>query len=338
MKSAKKLLRVALGGSVLAVGCVYEPDVFFETFGPGSGSSGSGSGVIHGTSGVAEEAGSSLGMSETGFEWCAAGNGAQYQVGGGNFVLFSAGTPGESPVGCVCATPEIDEYLTINLDMNGTIQIGGDQPASIEAFRGALYYQIHVSCENDAPAIADNNCDEYEGPFAPTGEMLDDIPELSDPMNQQFEHPRLYFNTDGGIDGNGTCEFTRMYRGEVLPPGGCAFMDGSYGDDVEETHTNNFTISEDLFKSVLERPGCLLTEPGVLVPSSTGFMINDVDTETLLEAIGLETGDVFVSINTLPLTGYQDAGEAMVLLQNETEFTLVVKRNNVNVSLHYEIE
>lgn len=83
----------------------------------------------------------------------------------------------------------------------------------------------------------------------------------------------------------------------------------------------------------------LETDSTVLVDSGLDdyFMLSGVASGDLADVLGLQTGDILLSVNSESLNGTEDAIEAFETVENDTTLVLLYKRSGTNHTHYYII-
>lgn len=88
---------------------------------------------------------------------------------------------------------------------------------------------------------------------------------------------------------------------------------------------------------MLKHPGWWLADSAQIYPKTGGgYEVKNISSSDIAHALGLQSSDVFISINSMALDDVVDAAAAIEALRTETSFTLVVRRGVNNVTLEYE--
>lgn len=126
--------------------------------------------------------------------------------------------------------------------------------------------------------------------------------------------------------------------GETAGYGGCgSWSPGSYVSYSSQSAT--YEIEQELVDEITNDPYVLVAcDSAYYVPQSGGYYALDfINTADLAYHLGIQSGDVILSINTYDLQWPQDYETALSALSSETEFEVVIKRNGSVISLDYEI-
>lgn len=100
-----------------------------------------------------------------------------------------------------------------------------------------------------------------------------------------------------------------------------------------------YNIDPDLVGLITADFTILETDSTVLVDSGLDdyFMLSGVASGDLADVLGLQTGDILLSVNSESLNGTEDAIEAFETVENDTTLVLLYKRSGTNHTHYYII-
>jgi hypothetical protein len=103
------------------------------------------------------------------------------------------------------------------------------------------------------------------------------------------------------------------------------------------TGTSTYEIDEEFFDKMISNPDWWLEDGTTIEKSSgAGYELDNVETSDISYALGLRDGDRFISVDSMSLDTIEDVVDAIDALENNDDFTLVVKRGGSNITLEYE--
>ncbi|MEJ5173227.1 MAG: PDZ domain-containing protein [Hydrogenothermaceae bacterium] len=99
-------------------------------------------------------------------------------------------------------------------------------------------------------------------------------------------------------------------------------------------------------KSELERltsdPGVMFTQirliPVVEGGQTKGFRFDWIADGSLFQKMGINVGDILVSINNQPINSGEDAFRILQIIRNERSFKVAIVRNGQPVELTYTVD
>lgn len=71
---------------------------------------------------------------------------------------------------------------------------------------------------------------------------------------------------------------------------------------------------------------------------SSSFVLGTVDSSSMLAALGLQTGDVPISLGRRRLDSVDDLMAAFMSLPNALSFTLYIERAGTQMTLQYQVQ
>lgn len=106
-------------------------------------------------------------------------------------------------------------------------------------------------------------------------------------------------------------------------------------DLVRETGTNHYIVARDQLTAQIRTPDFL--RQATLVPSSGGgFLVRQIQPNSLYEKLGLRAGDVIKSINGQPINSAEDALKLYQQLSSITSVQLDVARGGKSEAIYYQ--
>ena len=104
------------------------------------------------------------------------------------------------------------------------------------------------------------------------------------------------------------------------------------------TQSGVYEIDQDLVSDISSDPSLLIAcDSAYYVPQSGGYYaLGFIATSDLAYHLGLQDGDVILSVNAEDLQWPQDYLDALDVLDDETEFQVAVKRGGTTITLSYE--
>lgn len=69
-----------------------------------------------------------------------------------------------------------------------------------------------------------------------------------------------------------------------------------------------------------------------------GFQITSIDEGSLLGEVGIQPGDVIISVNGEPMRGPRDGRRVYAQLKHESTFWVVIERKGETINLYYRVE
>lgn len=109
--------------------------------------------------------------------------------------------------------------------------------------------------------------------------------------------------------------------------------------NVSVNSTNGHYEVDDSFVAMLkDDPGLILLDSARVDLNTSGDLeLGGVATGDLADVLGLQSGDVLVSVNGYSLNSLDDLAEAYFNLEDATTFTLTIMRNGVSMQLTYDV-
>lgn len=111
---------------------------------------------------------------------------------------------------------------------------------------------------------------------------------------------------------------------------------------VRNVGKNRWRISRNMGESVRDNFAAQMRlvqmQPRIQSGKINGFMIQRIDSSSILARLGLKTGDVVVDVNNTRLDSPEKALQIFQQLREARQITLAVERNNKPMSLLYEIQ
>lgn len=235
---------------------------------------------------------------------------------------------GGDPKGCLCADQETHAFLFGRAAMTGEAVVTSNDiqdycPAF--AFRQAAYIAARDRCEELAAEMSPVPDDYTEC----TTNIDDDDADMSDPLVTP-----LY---QDGFEGD--CMVMIDYGGVACSwegPGGS--WDDAYTLSNEITYNSmqdKYWISNAFYWDLVENPAWLMTDGTRFKWVTDHYELDGCAARTICSALGLQDGDIPVSINSMDLDTVEDALAAYSALLYYTNWTLTVERNGTNITLNY---
>jgi hypothetical protein len=281
-------------------------------------------------------------MMDEGFMWC----GEIPSTSPGPAMAYYQGNPHELPIwedaveeegqprACRCAHSALDAFLD---DLDGSanpLQIltstqedwelegaGGVGPVT---FRNDIYAAVKARC-HDLAAVQHPEAD-------------DDPPNNCDTAIDEIE--------TGGVtpivrtQEECVAEMNYGPDGEMAPLPGDSWSDYFVLNNVITYYSgaNLYVINGGFFLSVVETPAWLIEDGAFIAPNTTGdFQFYNVNSGSIAYALGIRTGDIPQTLNSIDVTTMEGAFEAWEDLQAETGFELVVLRGTNTITLEYYV-
>jgi hypothetical protein len=260
--------------------------------------------------------------------WCATITTAEADGPGGSYpAIIREWNPRGSwdyPTYCACA-PEyyINNEILDHLGMSGSVITSADQQGT-QDFRDQLFAGAVLACENmwtngfltANPASTSEDCDaqlvagvspitQGVGPCS-LSVPIDYAPETGEdetglPMPE--DHWSDYYSLTSAIDYDA----------------GTYYIDGYF------------------FYDLLAHPEWFIGDSTYIILDGSDWELIGVSPGTVAYALGLQTGDILLSINAYDLSTPVGALDAFSSLQGESSFTLVVDRASAPVTLLYSV-
>ncbi len=118
-------------------------------------------------------------------------------------------------------------------------------------------------------------------------------------------------------------------------------LPGSIADKIEKISDTEYRIDRSALDEILEQQAKLMRgtriRPKKQGGDVVGMRVSRVRNGTLLDSIGIRTGDIIKSINGFDLTNPQKALEAYGRLQSATELKVEIERGGKPVTLEYQL-
>ncbi|MBU4119868.1 MAG: hypothetical protein KJ555_14035 [Proteobacteria bacterium] len=121
-----------------------------------------------------------------------------------------------------------------------------------------------------------------------------------------------------------------------------AGFEKSAGGGIRNVGKNRWRISRNMSESVRDNFAAQMRlvqmQPRIQSGKINGFMIQRIDSSSVLAQLGLKTGDVVVDVNNTRLDSPEKALQIVQQLREARQIILAVERNNQPMSLSYEIQ
>ncbi len=165
-------------------------------------------------------------------------------------------------------------------------------------------------------------------PVPTTGETSEPIPTTSNGSD-----------SDGGSDSEGSGGSGGVSQ-PILGPVDCTSWQPASQITADPTGAQQYSIGWGLWFSVLSNPYLLDCEgaSGTANPFGSGFVLGTVDSSSMLAALGLQTGDVLISLGRRRLDSVDDLMAAFMSLPNALSFTLYIERAGTQMTLQYQVQ
>lgn len=218
-------------------------------------------------------------------------------------------------------------------------------------------HQFCVSCENQGKIAYECNYDVQELWYDSYGvaHVADRSYRLTGCYASEEEATRVCMTTCEGFyacdgysvtpfycDGVDNCEPSEESATAGAAPGpDCSDWLPAAAIGVDPTGAGGYLVDRSFFYGLLSDPRlieCDATTSVSVNVTSPGFTIDNVDPGSLPDALGLQAGDVPVSLNGQPLGTLDDVRNAAFGLANATSFQLQVLRGTAMVTLDYQVQ
>lgn len=232
-----------------------------------------------------------------------------------------------NPLGCVCVSDTIDTVFDTAAAMTGQAIITSAHGALLLEYRNEIYDAAEQRCfdlaANLSP-IGETNCNDF---------IDRDEEDMSDPIVTPLQENLGSFS--------GPCPAGEVYGAST------GYMDDIPDDNWSDYYTlgtviswnhslDVFEIDATFFQDVLDNPGWLLKDAARLEKNSgNDWVFSGVSAGTIAYALGLANGDAPFTLNGLDITTPGAALATYGVLLEETEFRLVVWRNNEEYTIEY---
>lgn len=231
------------------------------------------------------------------------------------------------PSACRCAHPDLDDLLDSKL-IQGSVEVTLAIQAEWDVLNldgeGPLFFRdaIYEAVENRCTELADD------------------------------QHPnRMGDNCHSALD-KAEPDVT-----VIMPEGDCTAW-ATYGDGTNmnplpadswsdyftlgtvisySTSLDGYSIDGDFFTSLLGTPAWLIDDGAHIGHNGNDFQLYNVTAGTIVDALGIQTGDVPQTLNNIDVSTLDGAMEAWETLRTETEFELVLIRGTSTIELEYEV-
>ena len=100
---------------------------------------------------------------------------------------------------------------------------------------------------------------------------------------------------------------------------------------------NLYVINGGFFNAMLQTPAWLIGDGAYVDFNGNDYQLYNVTSGTIAHALGLQSGDIPQTLNSIDISTMDGVMEAWTTLQQETEFELVVLRGTNTVTLDYYV-
>lgn len=112
--------------------------------------------------------------------------------------------------------------------------------------------------------------------------------------------------------------------------------------DIKSVGENRWLISRDTGESVRKNFAAqmrlVLMQPRMVAGKANGFLIQRIDSPSILAKLGLQPGDVVIDVNNTKLDSPEKGLQIVQQLREARQITIAVERNNQPMSFSYEIQ
>lgn len=112
--------------------------------------------------------------------------------------------------------------------------------------------------------------------------------------------------------------------------------------DIRSVGENRWLISRDTGESVRQNFAAQMRfvqmQPRMVAGKTDGFLIQRIDSQSILAKLGLQRGDVIIDVNNTKLDSPEKALQIVQQLREARQITLAVERNSQPLSFSYEIQ
>jgi hypothetical protein len=142
-------------------------------------------------------------------------------------------------------------------------------------------------------------------------------PEFHEVLDMEKNAPPMYH---GNVAAETECVVTRVVM-ETPPPSTCTMVGGPYGITYN-TDAGEYELPQSTFDHFHADPSCLMEESGrITINSSNEYQFDNIGKGEFLSELGLEDGDVPVSINSYDLDTPAKALTAYTNVHDATSWT-----------------
>jgi len=113
---------------------------------------------------------------------------------------------------------------------------------------------------------------------------------------------------------------------------------GSSATGVYQSGVNNYVVPRSVVNAELHKPQELLSQALMVPNPSGGFLVREIQPNSVYQKLGLQVGDVIRSVNGQPVNSLQDAMRAYQQAANLRDVRLEVVRNGRPEVLQYQIK
>jgi hypothetical protein len=215
-----------------------------------------------------------------------------------------------SPRACIAASEEIHQDLfLLGVDIDNQIVITSMHDAALIAFRDDVFIEAEGRCDMLADTQSPGSTNDC------TSILIDDT------------FPIQY-------------AASQMCMGEYQPPIDNWWDHYELEEVIELNPTNGaYSIDAEFFDAMIYNPWWLMGDSAYIARNgNSDFAFFNVQSGDVVDALGIESGDVPQTLNAFDVTSILEVSLAYLQLWQATEFELVVNRPGVGtVTLDYEV-
>jgi len=126
-----------------------------------------------------------------------------------------------------------------------------------------------------------------------------------------------------------------------LSPSAKPSADGATGD-IREVGKNRWLVSRSMGESVRKNFAAQMRlvqmQPRMVAGKTNGFLVQQINPQSVLGKLGLQPGDVIIDVNNTRLDSPEKGLQIIQQLREARQITIAVERNNQPMSFSYEIQ